>query len=282
MPSPRSPRPILSDSIDVLDVRISAADVRVFAPREILSILEATLADVPRHRTNVVHVEVRAEITDALWSITSSTNNSKLIMPADSLLPEVAGAIVSTILRSISHSDVRVARAVVIESNDRGLAIVGDDWESALTISAHLCSRGWQYVSGDYALIDSQTLRAVGFEKALHITSSSLTTLPMLYRRAVESSPWYVTKHGIAFYAVDPSHAAGRRAWSPSATLRAVIVVDGQIDDRPSLEVIDPSRLAQPLIDLGLQWDSVEVTRVTLGTFVETCDLIENWFASLG
>ena len=170
---------------------------------------------------------------------------------------------------------------MVIERFGRGLAIVGDDWESALTISAHLCMRGWQYVSGDHALIDSRTLRAVGFEKALHMTSSSLSTLPLLYRRAVESSPWYVTKHGIAFYAVDPSHAAGRHVWSESAEIRAVIVVDGQIDDLPSLEVLTSEMLSASLAGLGLPWNTVDVTRVTLGTFVDTCDLVENWFTSL-
>jgi len=269
------------DTSAVLDLRISGVDVRVFAPSAILAILETTLADVPRHKTAAVRVEVRAELNDTLWTITANAGIPRLIMPADSVLPQVAGAIVSTILRSISSEDVRVARAVVIERQGRGLAIVGDDWESALTISAHLCSRGWQYVSGDHALIDSKTLRAVGFEKALHITSSSLSTLPIPYRRAVESSPWYVTKHGIAFYAVDPSNAAGRRAWSASATLRGVIVVDGQIDDLPSLEVIRPTQLAAPLLDLGLDWENLEVTQVTLGRFVETCDLVENWFASL-
>lgn len=281
MLTPEIPNTRPHDAAGVLDLRISTVDVRVFAPPSVLAILETTLADVPRHKTGMVGVEVRAELNDTLWTITANAGMPRLIMPADSVLPQVAGAIVSTILRSISHEDVRVARAVVIERQGRGLAIVGDDWESALTISAHLCSRGWQYVSGDHALIDSKTLRAVGFEKALHITSSSLSTLPIYYRRAVESSPWYVTKHGIAFYAVDPSHAAGRRAWSPSATLTGVIVVDGQIDDLPSLEVIEADKLSETLLALGLDWGTVEITQVTLGRFIETCDLVENWFASL-
>ncbi|GAC1305562.1 MAG: hypothetical protein NVS2B3_01540 [Vulcanimicrobiaceae bacterium] len=281
MLTPNSTNAATGETVAILDLRISGVDVRVFAPKAILAILETTLADVPRHDTEIVRVEIRAELNDTLWTISAGPNVPRLIMPADSVLPQVAGAIVSTILRSISSEDVRVTRAVVIERQGRGLAIVGDDWESALTISAHLCSRGWQYVSGDHALIDSRTLRAVGFEKALHITSSSLSTLPMLYRRAVESSPWYVTKHGIAFYAVDPSHAAGRRAWSASATLRAVIVVDGQIDDLPSLEVVPPAQLGSTLSELKLDWDNLEVTQVTLGKFVETCDLVENWFSSL-
>lgn len=267
--------------LDVLDLRISNVEVRVFAPQAVLSILETTLADVPRHRSEIVAVEVRAELSNSLWSVTATPGTQRLIMPAESILPQVAGAVVSTILRSIVSEDVRVARAVVIEYQGRGLAIVGEDWESALTISAHLCTRGWQYVSGDHALIDGRTLKAVGFEKALYMTSSTLTTLPQNYRRAVESSPWYVTKHGIAFYAVDPSTAAGRPAWSTSAPLHAVIVVDGQIDETPSLEVIPGSALAAPLQELGIDWGKLEVARVSLGHFIETCDLIENWFATL-
>ena len=171
-----------------------------------------------------------------------------------------------------------VIRAAVVEREGRAVAFVGDDWESCVTLAAHLHCRGWKLLGGDYALLGLADLTVLATRKLLYVTLSSADEFPLAYRRAVEASPWYSTPHDIAFYAVDPGLVAkGVPPWARDGRLRAVLKLDGHVAEFPSLERTAPFSLADGVRSDDLERAGVAVAEIKLGDFVTTCDLLERW-----
>ena len=74
-----------------------------------------------------------------------------------------------------------------------------------------------------------------------------------------------------------------QKTWTSVAQLSGVIVVDGTMVDSPLLESIEAKRLKEERFTrLSIDWTAVEVADLRIGGYVETCDLIEHWFASIG
>ncbi len=266
-----------------IDIRLANVNVRVNAPNSILSVLDATLSNVPRFGPATAP-ELILSVTpkSEAWEI-HGLDGARHVMSAQSALPQIAGAVVSNAVRTVAASRKHVTmRATVMERDGRAIALIGDDWESAITLATHFHSRGWTYVGTDNALLDPVTREVHCIQKSLYVNSSSLGQLPLQYRSAVEASPWYVTAQGISFYAVDPSGIGAARTWTPSATLCGIVVVDGAMADRSSLEPFDAKRLLDDrFARLQLDWAQVQVADLQIGTYVESCDLIEHWFGSL-
>jgi hypothetical protein len=265
-----------------LDVLIADVHVRVEAPENVVAILNTTLNTIPRLGAKQVPDVVISVRANEAWEIHGLEGSLKL-MDAHSPLPQVAGAIVTTIIAHVAANQKYTAlRAAVVEKDGRALAFLGDDWESAITLAAHLHGRGWRYIGSDNALLHAESRRVFPVQKSLYVNSSSLAQLPLHYRRAVEASPWYVTPAGISFYAVDPLIAGQPQTWSPSASLAAVVVVDGMIADRPAVETLDDiSMSGERLSRLNLDWNEVKVVDLRLGGIVESCDLLEHWFEAI-
>jgi hypothetical protein len=266
-----------------IDFRLAEVNVRVHAPSRIVSVLEATLSNVPRFGPSVSpQLTLSVMPKDEAWEI-HGLEGAHQVMSGLSALPQVAGAVVSSAVRNVAASRrIITMRATVMERDGRAIALIGDDWESAITLATHFHGRGWTYVGTDNALLDPDTREVFCIQKSLYVNSSSLAQLPLQYRSAVEASPWYVTPQGISFYAVDPSGVNKARTWTHSAALSAIVIVDGGMADRPSLETVDRSRLRDDrFARLNLDWDQVPVIDLQIGTYVESCDLIEHWFGSL-
>lgn len=266
-----------------LNIRLADVNVRVEAPERVLLVLDDTLANVPRFESSVspdltISVVANAEA----WEI-QGAGGSRKVLPAQSALPQVAGAIVTSAINDTAASQQYIPmRATVIEKGGRALAMIGDDWESSITLAAHLHGRGWSYVGSDGALLVPATLGVFSIQKSLYVNASSVAQFPVRYRRAVEASPWYVTPQGISFYAVDPNNAVHGGSWSSNATLSGLVIVDGGMSDRPSLESVDVRGIRSERLErLGINWDRVPAADLKLGSFVETCDLVEHWFGSL-
>jgi hypothetical protein len=278
-----SPDTDLVQSYLTIDLRLADVNVRVQAPDRVLAVLDATLSNVPRFVTGAVpDVTILVSPNDEVWEI-HGLDGSRKVLTTQSALPQVGGAIVSTAIGCVAASrEYTTMRATVLEMNGQALAMIGDDWESAITLATHLHGRGWSYIGSDNVFLDPATRDVHCIQKSLYINASSVSQLPLLYRRAVEQSPWYVTAQGISFYAVDPTHALTGRAWTPSAALCGIIVVDGLMATVPSLESVDASRLRDArFARLGVDWGRVSVSELRIGGFVDTCDLVEHWFGSL-
>jgi len=258
-------------------------NVRIAAPEPVVSVLEATLANVPRYSiSSPADLTIVATLFDDVWEIHGAAGARK-ILTRQSALPQIAGAIVSTAVTETALArNCTLLRAAVMERDGQALAMIGDDWESAITVAVHLHDRGWRFLGADNAVLNSATLEVFAIEKSLYVSSSFLSHLPLRYRNAVEASPWYATDQNIAFYAVDPRVGDVRSVWSRSARLAGVIIVDGAEADHPSLESLAPQTLqSERLKRLSVDWNDVNVVDLKIGGFVETCDLVEHWFASL-
>jgi hypothetical protein len=205
------------------------------------------------------------------------------MLAAQTALPQIGGAVVSRVVSDVAtNCNFSTMRAAVIERDGRALAMIGDDWESALTLATHLHGRGWRFVGGDHALFDSSTQEVHCVQKSLYMNASSVSQLPVRYRRAVEASPWYVTPRGLWFYAVDPSATGMEHTWTPAAKLASVLIVDGAMVDVPLIEPIAMRQLKEErLARFGIDWNTVGVADLRVGAYVETCDLIEHWFESI-
>jgi hypothetical protein len=278
-----SPDLPLTDNPQTMDIRLAEINVRIEAPERVLAVLGATLSVVPRFGSGSepdVTISVRPK--DDVWEIHGLAGSLK-ILAAQSPLPQVGGAVVTSAVRDVAATrNYKTMRATVVAKNGRALALVGDDWESAITLAAHLHGRGWSFIGSDNALLDPASRDLFPIQKSLYVNSSAVAQFPTHYRRAVEASPWYVTPQGISFYAVDPRAAGQRQTWAPTAVLSAVVIVDGAMTDRPSLESLDATSLqSERFARLGIDWSHVPAVDLRLGAFVDTCDLVDHWFDSI-
>lgn len=239
-------------------------------------------AHVPRTWSGVLPpITINVAFESDVWQINGTSRASRKTLGSGSTLPQVAGAAVSSLLAELAyHREISVWRAAVVQYEGRALALVGDDWESAITLAAHLHGRGWRVVSGDYALVDLATMRAIPFRKSLHVSSSSVASFPLAYRGAIEVSPWYSSARAISFYAIDPAIVNGPAAWGDSSTICCVLKLDGRLDDHPSLEAGEDFAITETLSRSKLP-ESIECAMLITGEFIETADFIERWFSAL-
>jgi len=269
--------------IDESKYCISGVDVRICAPPNLQHVLSHMLSHVDRNWTNArtaLQIDARFQVDS--WHIGGTAPDSKKILGHGSALPQVAGAVVASLLAEIAyHRDVNVWRAAVVERHGKALVLAGDDWESCVTLAAHLHTRGWRLLGGDYALVTCDTLSALCFKKALHANSSSVASFPLWYRPAVEASPWYSCSDLLEFYAIDPTLVGDESPWAQTSPIRAFLKVDGHTAVRPALTTGEEFTLAGGLRRHDLMRCGVEVATLVRSDFSETCDFIERWFAAL-
>jgi hypothetical protein len=269
--------------IDSVCVTIAGVDASIRAPRSVLSILDRTLAHARRTPARAsIRAAIEVEGDELAWRISGNSQRSIKVLSATSALPRVGGAVVSSVIADVAEAArLSVCRAAVVERDGRAIAFVGDDWESGVVLAAHLHARGWRLLGGDYALIDRATLTVLGSRKLLHVTLSVLDELPVTYRRAVEASPWYSTPHDIAFYAVDPALARSTSPWAEAGRLCAVLALNGDVSEFPSIERTNFFALGDGMDSDALERAGVAVAEVRLGDYVSTCDLVQRWFQAL-
>lgn len=265
-----------------IDVHFADADARIHAPQNVLDVLDRMFAHLPREWSGA-QPPITIDVTFAsdVWNIGGHAAGSRKTLAKSSTVPQIAGAAVASLLAELSyHRDVSVWRAAVVEYDGHALGLVGDDWESVITLAAHLHGRGWKMVSGDYALVDLASMTAIPFRKSLHVSSASVASFPLAYRGAIEASPWYSSEHTISFYAIDPTIVNGPSAWGDRATIRSILKVDGRMGERPSLEASENFSITETLFRDDLHAD-VNSAMLIMGGFIETADFIERWFSAL-
>ncbi|MGB8203212.1 MAG: hypothetical protein WCE83_00895 [Candidatus Baltobacteraceae bacterium] len=259
--------------------RIAGVEVELSGPTAVLTLVQRTLLEGAQPRGPAAfrgRVDLRFE--KDVWLISGTAPRANKTLSQLSVLPEICGAVIAAIVAEAAyHAELHVWRASVVERDGDALALVGDDWESCLVLAAHLHVRGWSYVGADYALVHLEQQRVFGLRKLLHANSSMLQSLPLAYRRAVEASPWYVTRRDIAFHAIDPG-LARREPWSDGSRLRAIVRVDGDTAEHPALERAQPFELPGAVLSHHLERRGAAIAELTLGGLVHTCDLLEAWF----
>jgi len=265
-----------------LDLCVAGSDVRIQAPLPVVEVVERMLAGVSHewlHKTEVLNIDARFDLD--VWRVGGVAPKGRKTLGSESALPQVAGAIVSSLVAELTYyKRVSSWRAAVLERNGGALAMVGDDWESIVTLVAHLHTRGWRILGGDYAIIEPGSFVALPFQKMLHANSFCVASFPLWYRRAVEASPWYSTGAAIDFYAIDPTMVSGAPAWGERTPIRALLRADGHASEHPSLETGENFRVADGLRRSDLIDAGIESGMLVRGGFIETCDFLERWFAS--
>ena len=266
-----------------LRVSVANADFLIAAPSNVIDVVDRMLEHVSREWTDgEAPLRIDARFEGEVWHVGGSAPFGKKTLGRLSALPQVAGAIVSSMLAELSyHRNFNVWRAAVLERDGKALAFIGDDWESCITLTAHLHTRGWRILGGDYALVAGDTYVVSSFKKVLHANSSCVAAFPSWYRRAIEASPWYSSSQVIAFYAIDPTLVDGSAPWVEDAPLRAVLRVEGQFADHPSVERLDEHQSVGGIKKSDLAKAGVDLATLVVGEFIETCDLLEQWFATL-
>ncbi len=269
--------------IEELRLHIAGADVYITAPRSVLGIVDRMLAHVSRDWTKAqAPLTISVEFDKALWRIGGAAPASRKLLGRLSALPQVAGAVVSSLVSELAyHCNFNVWRAAVVEYDGRALAMIGDDWESCVTVTAHLHTRGWRILGGDYALVSGDAMVVTAFKKVLFANSSCIASFPPWYRRAIEASPWYSTSQSISFYAIDPTLVDVPAAWGETAPLRAVCKLDGTTADHPLLETSDDRGFVSGFRRDEMARAGIDIAALTLGDFPETCDLMQRWFEAL-
>jgi hypothetical protein len=271
--------PVASDELRLC---IADADIAIYGPSSVLNIVALMLAHIPRTWTGKNEpLKITVDFDSNAWTVRGTAPFGRKTLGRLTVLPRVAGAVISSLLAELAHSrHFNVWRAAVAERDGHAMALIGDDWESCVTLLAHLHTRGWQILGGDYALVAGETYVVTAFKKVLHANSSCVSSFPMWYRRAIEASPWYSTPQVIAFYAIDPTLVEGGQPWGEEAPLRAVVRVDGRTAGHPMLEPVEDLSIAPGLSRNALQAAGIEVAALVLGEFIETCDLLEHWFTT--
>jgi hypothetical protein len=269
--------------VDSLCVRVADVDATIRGPRPVLSILGRTLMHARRPLAGAsVKTTIEVRNDEFAWRIHGSSPRSHKILSTASALPQVCGAVVSSLIADIAEAaGLNICRAAAVERAGRAAAFVGDDWESCVVLAAHLHARGWRFLGGDYVLIDPRTLIVHATRKLLYVTLSIMDELPLPYRRAVEASPWYSTPREIAFYGIDPTLVPSTSAWAERGRLAAILKVDGNVSEFPSLERAPWPAIGEGLSGEDLERAGVAVAEVKLGDYIATCDLLERWLQAL-
>jgi hypothetical protein len=272
-------------SSDRLDLNIAGVDATIRAPDQLLRVIDRMLAHVSRETSGThpaLQVEAKCELD--VWHVGGSSPSSMKVLGKGSALPQIAGAVVASLLQELAYyHDVNIWRAAVVAHGNNALVLGGDDWESCVTLAAHFHTRGWRLLGGDYAIVSTRTLSAIGFKKSLHANSSCLASFPTWYRPALEVSPWYSTSDLLAFYAIDPTIVSGdgQHTWADEAPIRAYLKVDGHTDEHPALETGDDFVLTGGVRRNDLTRSGISVAMLVRGSHGETCDFIERWFSTL-
>jgi hypothetical protein len=272
-----------SAELDSLCVRVAGIDASIRAHHSVLSVLSRTLMHARRpHAGAIVKTTIDVSNDEFTWRIRGNSQRSHKVLSKNSALPQVCGAVVSSLIADVAEvAGLHVCRAAAVERDGVASAFIGDDWESCIVLAAHLHSRGWRFLGGDYLLIDPATLTVHATRKSLYATLAIMDELPLPYRRAVEASPWYSTQCEIAFYAIDPAMALSSSAWAEHGRLGALFIVDGDIGEFPSLERPGSRTVTEGLSSEELERAGVTVAEIKLGDYIATSDLLERWLDAL-
>ncbi|MGH7707685.1 MAG: hypothetical protein ACREM6_07130 [Vulcanimicrobiaceae bacterium] len=254
---------------------IAGIDVAIEAPPAVAAVLARM---IPRQRADGSARVIRGGITVAvaerreMWRIAEARTGLMSELKTSTALPDVADAACAAAAGAAadlfggSH-----VHGFVIEKGPLNLALAAGDLDRALLVAVHLIARGWSMVANIEVLASPQARTVEPYHKLLSIPAGMLASLPLVLRRPVEASPWYVGTGGIRFYAVDPAAAVGPQAWSTAGVdVRAALTIDEVSHPVP---VILAERRPQSI------FSDAREGHLFAGPPIATADAVETWVA---
>ena len=196
-------------------------------------------------------------------------------LAAPTPIPRVAEEVIAAACSAVAskRSNILVSGAL-LEKDGAAIALVGDDLDAAKVLGFHLHARGWAAVSFGYAFVSGASLEVLGLRALASVSASTIDQIPASYRTAIEASRWYSSGLDLTFYTVDPLVAHSGSA--PAAELTHVVIVDGALEEKPSMTAdVDPATIG-PLGGHSLV-QSLQIARLTQGAPIASCDAIERW-----
>ena len=260
--------------------RIAEVDLVVEAPMGLLRILDLSMSRVPFSKESIDLLSIVVTISANGWTLSGTTPTNTRLVPSDAPMPDLAGAVLSAIIDEVSvRTRLTPLRAIVVERDGMALGLGGSNWEVAMTIAAHLNTRGWRLMTGCYSFIDCDTLEVDACPRLLFVTTHSLEGMPTAYRAILERSPWYSRNASIAFYAVDPAVVLGTGAWSDRGKLRALVETD--IGTATEVVPIDLSDIGSWVGAPRESLSQVNFGRISSKHPITAANAIERWFKHL-
>lgn len=184
--------------------------------------------------------------------------------------------------------------AAVLSHNGRGVLLVGDSGVGKSTLAAGLISRGWKYLSDEFALIHPATLRVHPFPKALCVKEGSFDVVTRLglplwrrghYVKAFKGPVGYVRTADLgARVATEPSPirfvvfprytGSGKPRLYPVARGSAAFMLAANAFNRNVFRERTVSILSRVVRE-------ARCVRLETGDLEDTCDLIESQLLGL-
>ncbi len=183
--------------------------------------------------------------------------------------------------------------AATLSFEGQGVVLVGNSGVGKSTLAAGLVSRGWTYLSDEFALIDPDTLRLHPFPKAMCIKAGSFDVIERLnlplwqrrhYVKAIKGAVGYVRPQDFA-----------RGVVSSPCPIRFVVFPKYGDGEEPRLYPIPPGHAGFRLVAHVLNRRAFSTRAVSIlsevvrsaeclglvsGPIEETCELIESLVSS--
>ncbi len=179
--------------------------------------------------------------------------------------------------------------AAALARDGMALLLVGDSGVGKSTLAAGLISRGWEYLSDEFALIHPATLRVHPFPKALCVKEGSFDAVtglglplwrrghyvkafkgPVGYVRTADLGPRVATEPSPIRFVVFPRYAAGSEArLFPLARGSAAFLLAANAFNRNVFRERTVSILSRVVRE-------ARCVRLDTGDLRDTCDLIES------
>lgn len=181
--------------------------------------------------------------------------------------------------------------AATLSFEGQGVVLVGNSGVGKSTLAAGLVSRGWTYLSDEFALIDPDTLRLHPFPKAMCIKAGSFDLIERLnlplwrrrhYVKAIKGAVGYIRPQDFApgvvplpcpiRFVVFPKYGEGEEPrLYPIPPAHAGFRLAGHAFNRKAFGTRAVSILSEIVRD-------AECLGLVSGPIEETCDLVESLF----
>jgi hypothetical protein len=138
--------------------------------------------------------------------------------------------------------------AACVGLSGRGILLMGPSGSGKSTVTLHCLLQGFDFLSEDSVFVAPDTMRATGIANFLHVRSDSLRWLEGTRETAsIRRSPVIRRRSGVKKFEVDLRQGGYRLAPAPLKIVAVVFLSSQSAGDRPLLKALPKSRLPSKL-----------------------------------